>query len=232
MLYVQMLASKDKSKIFTDAQARGLLLCVFAISLCLALYLIANKDYDIWPAITQASFNVISIVTTTGYASTDYTVWGPLVVALFFCITFVGGCSGSTAGGMKIFRFQLSLIMLKNQLTRLLHPHVVLRPKYNGRHIDADIITSAIAFSFLFFISLTVIALILASMGLDFVTSISGAATVLANVGPGLGDTIGPAGNFHALPDAAKWVLCCGMLLGRLEFVAVIIIFTPAFWRA
>jgi len=182
-------------------------------------------------AITHATFNLVSIITTTGYASADYAGWGQFSVAFFFLATFVGGCSGSTAGGMKIFRFQLSYLYLRDQLRKLVHPRGVFAIRYNNKIVEHDIIASAAAFSFLFFILLGVTTLLLAMHGLDFLTSISGAATALANVGPGLGDTIGPTGNFASLPDTAKWILSIAMILGRLELFTVIILFSPVFWR-
>ena len=149
-----------------------------------------------------------------------------------FFLMFVGGCSGSTAGGMKIFRFQLSLIILREQLMRLLHPRAVLTRNYNGRAVSDEIISSMIAYTFIFLLCLLLITVALAAMQLDFVTALSGALTSLTNVGPGLGDIIGPAGNFGPLPDAAKWVLSVGMLMGRLEILSVVIVLSPAFWRS
>ena len=151
---------------------------------------------------------------------------------LFFFLMFVGGCSGSTAGGMKIFRFQLSLIILREQLMRLVHPRAVLTRNYNGRAVSDEIISSMIAYTFIFLLCLLLITVALAAMQLDFVTALSGALTSLTNVGPGLGDIIGPAGNFGPLPDAAKWVLSVGMLMGRLEILSVVIVLSPAFWRS
>ena len=144
---------------------------------------------------------------------------------------FFGGCSGSTAGSIKIFRFQIALMMLRNQLRQMRHPSGIFTNVYNGRPVTDDIVRSVIAFSFYFTLTVAVIALGLSFCGLDFITSLSGAATAVANVGPGLGDVIGPAGNFAGLPEAAKWLLSGGMLLGRLEIMTVVILVTPMFWR-
>jgi trk system potassium uptake protein TrkH len=133
---------------------------------------------------------------------------------------------------MKIFRFQLSMLLLREQVLRLLHPNAVIARHYNGRIISDEIVASSVAFSFIFLATLAVVAAILAALGLDMVTSLTGAATALANVGPGLGDVIGPAGNFQTLPDAAKWVLMAAMLLGRLELLSVFVMFSPQFWRS
>jgi trk system potassium uptake protein TrkH len=200
-------------------------------SLALAFSLAHTSGLPFAQAFTAATFNVTSIVTTTGFASADYTQWGPVAFSVFFFLMFVGGCSGSTSGGMKVFRFQLSLMLLHEQVRKLLHPHGVFSRRYNGRKVPSDIIVSAVAFSFMYFISVVVITLILAALGLDFVTSLSGAASAVGNIGPGLGDIIGPAGTFNPLPDAAKWVLCGGMLLGRLELLTVVAIFSTDFWK-
>lgn len=229
VIYVRFMI-KQKMTSFNDMQIKGLLKLLIISSFLLAVYLTVTFDWPFEKALTAAAFNITSIVSTTGFATADYQVWGSGVMVAFFFFTFVGGCAGSTSGGMKIFRFQLSLMFLREQVMQLLHPRAVLTRKYNNQLVDNDIISSAIAFTFIFFVSFAFIALALASLGLDFVTSLSGAATALCNVGPGLGSVIGPAGNFAALPDAAKWILCLGMILGRLEILSVIIIFTKRFW--
>ncbi|WP_417567074.1 TrkH family potassium uptake protein [Marinobacter sp.] len=219
--------------LFRDQQVRLFLTILFIVPMLLTLYrwLVSPVPFDPLHNYAATLFNVTSVVTTTGYASEDYSAWGPLAFVLFFFLMFVGGCSGSTAGGMKIFRFQLSLIILREQLMRLLHPRAVLTRNYNGRGVSDEIISSMIAYTFIFLLCLLLITVALAAMQLDFVTSLSGALTSLTNVGPGLGDIIGPAGNFSALPDAAKWVLAVGMLMGRLEILSVVIVLSPAFWR-
>lgn len=220
--------------LFRDQQVRLLLLILLAVPLLLTLYrwLVSPVPFDPLHNYVAALFNVTSVVTTTGYASEDYSTWGPLAFVLFFFLMFIGGCSGSTAGGMKIFRFQLSMIILREQLMRLLHPRAVLTRNYNGRAVSDEIISSMIAYTFIFLLCLFLMTVALAALQLDFVTSLSGALTSLTNVGPGLGDIIGPAGNFSSLPDAAKWVLAVGMLMGRLEILSVVIVFSPAFWRS
>ncbi|MBW4933192.1 TrkH family potassium uptake protein [Marinobacter sp. F4206] len=220
--------------LFRDQQVRlflGILLLVPAL-LTLYRWLVSPVPFDPLHNYTATLFNVTSVVTTTGYASEDYSAWGPLAFVLFFFLMFVGGCSGSTAGGMKIFRFQLSLIILREQLMRLLHPRAVLTRNYNGRAVSDEIISSMIAYTFIFLLCMLLITVALAAMQLDFVTALSGALTSLTNVGPGLGEIIGPSGNFGPLPDGAKWVLSVGMLMGRLEILSVIIVLSPAFWRS
>ena len=175
--------------------------------------------------------NVTSVVTTTGFALGDYTTWGSFAVLLFFYLTFVGGCSGSTSGGLKIFRFQVAYVLLRANLQQLVHPRAVIKQQYNNHNLDEEIVRSLITFSFFFTITIGVIALGLTLLGLDWVTALTGAATAVCNVGPGLGPIIGPAGNFSSLPDAAKWLLTIGMLLGRLEILTVLVLVTRAFWR-
>jgi trk system potassium uptake protein len=231
VLYVRFWGQFHPGVILKDAQVRGLLYLLALVSLSLAFYLMQTSGLSFMQAFAIATFNVTSIVTTTGYASSDYSTWGTVAVTVFFFLMFVGACSGSTSGAMKIFRFQLSMMLLHEQVRKLLHPHGVFSRIYNGRKIPNDIIVSAVAFTFMYLVSIVVIALLLAMLGMDFLTSLTGAVTALGNVGPGLGEIIGPSGNFQPLPDAAKWVLCGGMLLGRLELLTVVVIFTPDFWK-
>lgn len=229
VLYIRFIRTAS-SALWKDQQVRGLLKLLLAAILILSAWRVLQGD-NWFVSLTHVTFNVISVVTTTGYASDDYTLWGSLPVVAFFYLTFVGGCSGSTSGGMKIFRFQIAMLMLRNQLRYLIHANGVFTTRYNQQPVTSDISRSVVAFSFFFFITIAVLALLLSALGLDLVTAVSGAATAVANVGPGLGDVIGPAGNFYTLPDAAKWLLCLGMLMGRLEILTVVVLVTPMFWR-
>ncbi len=177
-------------------------------------------------------FNVVSIMTGTGYATTAYDLWSPMAVSLFFILMFIGGCSGSTSCGIKIFRFQVLFQGLRQKIRLMFHPHGVFLETYNGRPLSPDVISAVTTFFFLYLGCFGVTAVALEAMGLDTITAISGAATAISNVGPGLGETIGPAGNFASLPDAAKWLLSAAMLLGRLELFAVLVLIMPAFWRS
>ncbi|RBP25621.1 trk system potassium uptake protein TrkH [Marinobacter pelagius] len=230
-LFVRLL-NGHAQPLLRDRQVHFFLQFLLITASLIAVYRVVKDGTFPLDAFVHALFNVTSVVTTTGYASQDYSLWGPFVIVLFFFLTFVGGCSGSTSGGMKIFRFQLSMLLLREQVLRLLHPNAVLARHYNGRIISDEIVASSVAFSFIFLATLAVVAAILAALGLDLVTSLTGAATALANVGPGLGTVIGPAGNFQSLPDAAKWVLMGAMLLGRLELLSVFVMFSPHFWRS
>jgi len=229
VLYIRVLRGARMS-LWQDQQVQGLLILLSTVCLLLTLWRIwlGTPPFE---ALTHVVFNVISIVTTCGYASDDYTLWGPMATVAFFYLTFVGGCSGSTAGGMKIFRFQVAMLLLISQLRFLIHSSGVFVSRYNGQKLTDEVTRGVVAFSFFFFLTIAGLALGLSLMGLDFVTALSGAATAVANVGPGLGDIIGPSGNFSTLPDAAKWLLCVGMLMGRLEILTVLVLLTPMFWR-
>lgn len=220
-----------RAALFKDQQVRGFLLFLIIVWLLFGTWLYLHSDYGWWDSVRIVAVNVTSVVTTTGVALGDYTLWGSFSVMVFFYLTFVGGCSGSTSGGLKIFRFQVALSLLGGNLKQLIHPRAVIRMKYNGHAIDDEIVRSLLTFSFLFTMTIGVIAIALALMGLDLITAVTAAATAVCNVGPGLGPIIGPAGNFSSLPDMAKWILTVGMLLGRLEILTALVLFTPMFWR-
>ena len=173
-----------------------------------------------------------SIITGTGYSSADYSQWGSLPVFAFFLFMFIGGCAGSTSCSVKVFRFQICFSILRTHILRLWQPNGVFIPYYNHKPLESSVTDAVMVFFFLFMLVFTLLTLALSVMGLDFITSISGAAAAISNVGPALGDIIGPSKTFAPLPDAAKWILSAGMLLGRLEFLTVLILFTPTFWKA
>ncbi len=231
VIFVRMLINR-RFIVLEDTQVKGLLLIVAIMTLILTAQLIITEQMAPFRALTMASFNLVSIVTTTGFASGDYQLWGPVSFVVFYFAMFVGGCSGSTSGGIKVFRLQIFAGLVKEQIITAIHPRAIISRRYNGRLISSEIIASSISYMCLMAACLIVIAVILAFTGLDMVTSISGAATAVMNVGPGMGDIIGPAGNFSSLSDTAKWALSAGMLLGRLEFLTILVLFTPAFWRA
>ncbi|MGH8353181.1 MAG: TrkH family potassium uptake protein [Pseudomonas sp.] len=229
-LYVATLRGNRRA-LFKDHQVRGFLGFLLFTCLTLGTWLWLNSEHAWLDAVRIVSVNVTSIATTTGYALGDYNQWGGFAVMVFFYLTFVGGCSGSTAGGMKIFRFQVAYVLLRANLQQLIHPRAVIKQQYNGHNLDEEIVRSILTLSFFFGITIGGIALALALMGLDWMTALTGAATAVCNVGPGLGPIIGPAGNFSSLPDAAKWLLSIGMLLGRLEILTVLVLLTPTFWK-
>jgi trk system potassium uptake protein TrkH len=229
--YIALLRG-DAGALWRDSQVRRFLIGVASVSAAVSAWLWLERGLPFLTALRLGTFNVVSIVTTTGYATTDYTLWGAPAVILFFVLTFSGGCTGSTTGGIKIFRFEILGMVLKQQMTRLYSPRRVMPLTYNEKPVDTDILLSVTAFIFVYFSTILVIALLLGMFGLDFITAVSGATTAVCNVGPGLGDVIGPAGSFAPLPDGAKWVLAAGMLLGRLELFTVLVLFNPRFWRS
>jgi trk system potassium uptake protein len=229
VLYVRLIAGEHKA--LWDRQVKTMLMLISVTIAILGFGLILTGQYDVEPAFRHAAFNTVSVVTTTGYATADYGSWGNAAVGLFFVLMFVGGCTGSTSGGIKIFRFELMAIMLRTHFLRLLYPRGVFPRAYGERSLDDEIINSVVSFFAVFFLCLAALIISLMALGLDLLTSVSGALTALANVGPGLGAVIGPAGNFEPLPDAAKWLLSIGMLLGRLELFTILILFMPRFWR-
>ncbi|MBK67020.1 MAG: potassium transporter TrkH [Rickettsiales bacterium] len=220
----------DWKALFVDTQVRTFLgILLSAISL-MVIYLYYHELYTLEQSLIQASFNITSVMTGTGYASADYMAWGSFAVGFMFFISFIGGCAGSTTCAIKIFRVQIIYSIAKTQIKQLLYPHGVFQPTYNKRTISSDIPLSVLSFVFVYGVCFIVAALILQFLGLDYLTAMSGAATAISNVGPGLGDIIGPAGNFSSLPDPAKWVLSICMLMGRLELFTVLVVFTPQFW--
>ncbi|MCE8455676.1 potassium transporter TrkG, partial [Rhodovulum sulfidophilum] len=177
-------------------------------------------------------FNVTSIISGTVFSSTDYQLWGALPVILFFFIGLIGGCAGSTACSIKIFRYQLLFSAIRVQIKSIHAPHGMFQPRYDGRRVDEDVLSSVMSFFVYFVVALGVVSVLLGATGLDATTALSGAATTLGNIGPGLGDKIGPSGNFAGLNDIAKWILSMAMFVGRLELLVVFAIFTVQFWRA
>ncbi len=230
VLYVKFLRG-DRQALVRDTQVRFFIGLMLVVWTGFGLWLFAHSDYSLFQSLTLVAFNTTSVVTTTGFALGDYTLWGSFAVSSFFFLTFIGACSGSTAGGLKIFRLQIALKLLGLQLRQLAHPRAFFCQTYNGQEISTDILRSLIGFSFFYLILIAVLTLALAAIGLDSITALTGAATAVANVGPGMGEIIGPAGNFASLPDTAKWLLCLGMLMGRLEVVTVLVLLSPSFWR-
>ncbi|WP_412562343.1 TrkH family potassium uptake protein [Thalassobius sp. MITS945101] len=228
--YVQMLNGHEVA-LFRDRQVLGFMGTLAVVVVFASVVLIATDGQAAEQSFRQVVFNVTSIMTGTGYASADYMGWGNLLIAMFFFIGLIGGCAGSTACSVKVFRYQILFASIKSQLLKTQSPNAMVPPRYEGRKIDDDVLNSVMSFFVFFFVTMGVLAVALGMTGLDFMTSISGAASALANIGPGLGDEIGPAGNFAGLNDAAKWLLSIAMLIGRLELLAVYAMLTVTFWR-
>ncbi|MDE1307869.1 TrkH family potassium uptake protein, partial [Vibrio aestuarianus] len=231
LLFVTALRKRKPQALYKDAQVRGFTYLFLVSSLIITVWLIVRDGYNWLDALRVSMFNIISVVTTTGFGLEDFTAWGALPSTLFAFLMMAGACSGSTSGGIKVFRFQIAMTLLNKQMMKLIHPSGVFVQRYNQRPVNDDIVRSVVAFGITFFITIIAIAGCLSAMGLDPITSISGSITAVANVGPGMGSVIGPTGNFAPLPDAAKWVLSFGMLMGRLEILTILVLFFPAFWR-
>ncbi len=229
--YVQMV-NGNQTAIFRDSQVRTFLAIITVLVLVSVFVLLQIFPHHPEQAFREALFNITSIISGTGYASVDYMTWGPFLISLFFFIGLIGGCAGSTACSVKVFRYQLLFASIGVQLRKIRAPHGIFIPRYEGRVVGEDVLSSVISFFVFFVVTLGVLSVALGMTGLDFVTAISGAATALGNIGPGLGDRIGPAGNFQSLNDTAKWILIFAMLLGRLELLSVYAILTIRFWRA
>lgn len=230
MLFLKTLQG-DMDALFTDSQVQWFLTTVAALVLLTASWLWLSNHLHPLTALRLAAFHIVSIITGTGYATDNYSAWGSFANPLFFVIMFIGGCAGSTTCGIKIFRFQILYASARTQIHHLLQPSGVFIPYYNRRPISDEVIVSVLSFFFMWFLSFTVLALALGMLGLDFLTALSCAATSIANVGPALGSIAGPSSTFHELPDAAKWLMTGGMLLGRLELFTVIVLFSRTFWR-
>jgi trk system potassium uptake protein TrkH len=183
-------------------------------------------------AFREALFNVTSIISGTGFASAAYMAWGTFPVVMFFFIGLVGGCAGSTSCSIKVFRYQLLFASIKSQIRQIHSPHGMFTPRYDGKAVSEEVLNSVMAFFVAFLLLLGFVAVLLGMTGLDFITSVSGAAAAVANIGPGLGPEIGPAGNYAGINDAAKWILAIAMFIGRLEIMVVLAILTPKFWRS
>ena len=224
---------KGDRKIFIkDIQIQGLVnILIFSIIIMFIYLFIISEETTIIDSLRISFFNVISILSGTGYVTDDFGLWGKFSLIFFLFLMFIGGCAGSTACGIKIFRLQMLIIFLKNQIKKLISPNSVIIMKYNNQKISDDFIKSVVTFIFSFLFIFLIIALLLSLTGLDLLTAISGAASAISNVGPGLGEIIGPDGNYKSIPDISKWILAFGMLLGRLELFAILVLFFPSFWR-
>lgn len=223
---------------FKDSQVRAFILIITVLIAMMTLSLWAGTEYssgdnqNFWRSLRLSAFNTVSVITGTGYATANYNTWGPFAVAAFFTFMFIGGCAGSTACSVKIFRYQVAFEGLRAYLFKMPRNHAVAPLRYGGAPLPESVLYSVLSYFFLFFLTFAVTAILLSIIGLDPVTAWSGAGTAVANVGPGLGDIIGPAGNFQTLPNSAKWVLMTAMIVGRLEIITALVILSPTFWRS
>ena len=223
----------NKKIFFQDVQVKGFLyLLIISILIMFAYLFINNNELSFLDNLRISSFNVLSILSGTGYVTDDFGLWGKFPLIFFLFLMFIGGCAGSTTCGIKIFRLQILFLFLKTQVKKLIYPNSIFLVNYNNRKIEDGFINSVIIFIFSYLIIFFLVAILLSITGLDFLSAISGAATSISNVGPGLGEMIGPNGNFSQVSEISKWILSFAMLLGRLEIFAVLVLFLPSFWRA
>jgi len=226
--YIKFL-SGNKKIFLSDIQIKTFLKIIFISILVLAIYLTINNSSQF--NLRSIFFNVISILTGTGYVNAQFDDWGGFPIVLFLVLMFIGGCAGSTTCGIKIFRIKILYSFISNQLKKIIYPKGIFLLKYDQNPVDDKFVSSVISFIYMYLVIFFTITMLLSLTGLDFITSISGAATSISNVGPGLGSIIGPNGNFSTLPDISKWILTLGMILGRLELFAILVLFLPSFWK-
>ncbi|CAH0532271.1 Trk system potassium uptake protein TrkI [Vibrio stylophorae] len=231
LLFVQALRHRKLRLLTKDAQVRGFFKLVIWTTIIVSTWLVVERGYAIDDAIRVSMFNLVSVITTTGFGLDDFTAWGALPSVIFAVVLLIGACSGSTAGGLKLFRIQVAISMWRKQMMQLIHPSATFVQRYNRRPVTDTIVRSVLAFCLTYILTIIFIAAALACMNIDPVTSITASITAVANVGPGMGEFIGPTGNFAGLPDLAKWILSLGMLMGRLEILTVLVVFFPAFWK-
>ncbi|MCP4923271.1 MAG: TrkH family potassium uptake protein [bacterium] len=230
ILYIHLIRG-NRSALWKDQQVKAYFGLLIGTTLALTFWRSSTTDTPFGTALRESAFSVTSIVTSSGFTTSDYSLWGPLALVTFFILMLIGGCTGSTAGGMKIFRFQVMLSIARAHLHQLIRPHGVFLPLYNGRHITENVVASVFTFFALYGVTVLLLTLILSMFDLDFMTSLSAAVSSLSNIGPGFGPIIGPSGTFAPLPSGAKWFLMLGMILGRLELATILILFTPKFWQ-
>lgn len=230
-LYI-LAAYGQPGRLYHDDQVRLFLLIIAVATLLLMLWRILNHDVGIWQALREAAFVTVSTITTTGFTSHDYATWGGFAEAVALLLMLIGGCTGSTVGGIKVFRIFAMFKLLRAQLYRQIYPHGAFRVTYNGENIPESVRAGVATYIFMYLLLLTALTLAIAFAGLDFRESLGAAATALGNVGPGLGPNNGPCCTFKEAPTAVKWLMSFGMLAGRLEILILFIPFSRAFWRS
>ena len=219
----------NKQILINDTQIRTFFKIIIFSIIILSIYLMISGSTEL--KLRSVFFNIISILTGTGYVNAEFDTWGSFTLILFLGLMFIGGCAGSTTCGVKIFRIQILYLFVVNQLKKIIYPKGIFILKYDQNPIDNKFISSIISFIYMYLVIFFILTALLSLTGLDFITSVSGAATSISNVGPGLGSIIGPNGDFSSLPDVSKWLLTLGMILGRLELFAILVLFLPSFWR-
>jgi trk system potassium uptake protein TrkH len=213
-----------------DTELRAYFLIFVIATILISANLFGSRHETAWESIRYASFQAASIMTTTGFASTDFETWPHFSQIILFVLMFVGGCSGSTGGGVKVIRLVTLMKQSIIEMKYLLHPRGIFTLTLGGKIVKKDIVYAVSGFFFLYIMLLLVVSFVVATSGEDVTTSFTTALATLGNIGPGFGD-VGPTKNYAFYPLYVKWVLCAAMLVGRLELYTVLILFTPQFWK-
>ena len=232
LFFLYFIFVRDWEKVKNDTQVKTFFFIVLILSAAVTLWMVRKfPERPFEDIVRMVTFNILSIITTCGLTTEDFMKWGTFPVMVFLFLIPLGGCSGSTTGGFKTFRLNiLYFFTLKNLRMKIL-PHGVFMMKFNGEPITDDVVSGVFLFFSMFLICFFVSCLSLSVCGLDFISALSGSLSALGNVGPALGKVIGPAGSYAGLPVSAKWILCLDMMLGRLEYMAVLVLLTPLAWR-
>ena len=230
VVYLKMTHGNLKS-LFKDDQIKLFFLILLFIIVITTFWLKQNYSENILYSLRIATFNITSILTGTGYTSSDYSLWGGFGFVIMLFIMFIGGCAGSTTGGIKIFRLQLLFRGAKTQIKKLTHPHGVFITTFNDKSVGEDTFNSIMGFFFMYILIFIISTILLSFFNLDFITSLSAAASAISNVGPGLGSIIGPTGNYDSISTEAKWILSLTMLIGRLELFTFLVLLSVSFWK-
>tara|TARA_A100001011_G_C14307385_1_gene843806 strand:- start:857 stop:2305 length:1449 start_codon:yes stop_codon:yes gene_type:complete len=230
VLYLQFL-HKQKKLIFKDEQIKLFFMIVIFLVIISTFWIQNTKAYDFLYSLRLSLFNIISILTGTGYSSDNFSNWGSFGIVIMMIIMFIGGCAGSTTGGIKIFRLQILFRGAIAQIKKLTKPHVVLIMRFNGKTVNENTYNSVMGFFFMYIFLFIISATCLSLFNLDFITAFSAAASAISNVGPGIGDTIGPLSNYSSLENGAKWILSITMIIGRLEIFTFLVLLSLNFWR-
>jgi trk system potassium uptake protein TrkH len=225
------IAQRQWRLVAKNSQIRWYLMLILISSLAITFWLVIEQDAKPLPALRHSLFAVTSVMTGSGFATLDWSRWTGFPLAVLFLLTFIGGCAGSTAGGLKVFRLQILLANARLQLRRLLQPNAVLLPQFDGNIVSESVVESVLGFLFVYVLSFALLAMALSFLGMDFAPAIGAAASALANLGPGISPSIGPFSSFAALPAAAKWLLAAAMLFGRLEMFILLAVFSRDFWK-
>lgn len=231
LLLLQASRKRNIKILLNDQQTQGFLLFVFITGLLLTFLLYQQHIFNFNDSLRISFFTLINILSTSGFTLANFDTWTTTTTLIFAFAFLIGGCSGSTAGGIKIFRFQIIFILLKGQILKLIHPNSIYSIQYNQTKVAHETLFAIITFIFCYLVSIVILSILLALSGMETLSALSSAATAISNVGPGLGAEVGPSGNFAAIPDTAKWLMSFGMLLGRLEITTILVLLFPNYWK-